>query len=171
MKMFAVSQMGVIAAFSFLIGAAGLAAIKKTAPEPLLRNNFSGLQHIGIPVSDVDRSLAFYARIGFDNVMRKDFDDGTGTVRVAMMRRAGVVIELYQLPPVKRKEIRSRRDGHIDHIAFDVADIESAFDELKRAGLTPLQEAPVQLDFWERGCAYFSVRGPDGEILEFNQIL
>lgn len=171
MKMFAVSQLGGIAALSFLIGTVGLAAIKKTAQEPLLRNNFSGLQHIGIPVSDVDRSMAFYDRLGFDNVMRKDFDDGTGTVRVAMMKRSDVVIELYQLPPDKLTMIRGRADGRIDHIAFDVEDIENAFEELKRAGLTPLQEAPVKLDFWERGCRYFSIRGPDGEILEFNQIL
>lgn len=139
--------------------------------QPLLKINFLGLQHIGLPVSDIERSREFYQNLGFENVMEKVFDNGTGTIRVAMMKRERVVIELYQLPPDQLAEIRSRKDGHIDHIAFDVADIDSAFDELKRAGLKPLQNAPVKLDFWERGCKYFSIRGPDGEILEFNQIL
>jgi fructan beta-fructosidase len=138
----------------------------------LLADNFAGLQHIGLPVSDLDRSVGFYGRLGFRKVMAKEFDDGSGLIKVAMMEREGVVMELYQLPPDQlSKDIRTRKDGHLDHIAFNVKDIDKAFEEVKRAGLVPLQDRPVKLDFWERGCRYFSIRGPDGEKLEFNQIL
>ena len=48
---------------------------------------------------------------------------------------------------------------------------DEAFTEITEAGLDIIEEAPVFLDFWEKGCRYFAVRGPDGEKLEFNQIL
>ena len=138
----------------------------------LLADNFSGLQHIGLPVCDLGRSVGFYEKLGFKKIMGKEFDDGSGLIKVAMMERKGVVMELYQLPPAQvSQDIRTRRDGHLDHIAFNVKDIDKAFDEVKRAGLVPLQDQPIKLDFWERGCRYFSIRGPDGEKLEFNQIL
>ncbi len=137
----------------------------------LLDGNFAGLQHVGVPVTDLERSRAFYARLGFEEVMGKEFPHGGGTCKVAMMRREGVVMELYQLPDDEQAEIRTRGDGAIDHVAFSVADIDKTFADLRAAGLAPLEEAPVPLEFWRRGCKYFAIRGPDGEKLEFNQIL
>jgi sucrose-6-phosphate hydrolase SacC (GH32 family)/catechol 2,3-dioxygenase-like lactoylglutathione lyase family enzyme len=136
-----------------------------------LEGNFTGLQHIGLPVSGIERSVGFYQKLGFQKIMGREFDDGGGLVKVAMMEREGVVIELYQLPPDQLSaDIRTRKDGHLDHIAFNVKDIDKAFEEVKSAGLVPLQNEPVKLDFWKKGCRYFSIRGPDGEKLEFNQI-
>ncbi len=137
----------------------------------LLDGNFGGLQHLGVPVTDLDRSRAFYQRLGFAEAMGKVFPMGDGECKVVMMQREGVIVELYQLPAGDLAEIRGREDGHIDHVAFGVADIDKAFAELTAAGLTPIEDAPVKLDFWERGCKYFAIRGPDGEKLEFNQIL
>jgi fructan beta-fructosidase len=137
-----------------------------------LQGQLTGLQHIGLPVSDLERSVGFYRRLGFRKVMGRRFDDGSGLIQVTMMEREGVVMELYQLPPDQlAADIRARKDGHLDHLAFNVKDIDKAFQEAKDAGFTPLQKEPVKLDFWEKGCRYFSIRGPDGEKLEFNQIL
>jgi len=33
----------------------------------------SKIQHVGIPVSDLERSEAFYKRLGFENVMASKF--------------------------------------------------------------------------------------------------
>jgi lactoylglutathione lyase len=90
---------------------------------------------------------------------------------VAFMEQKDIVIELYQVTSQSRKELITRKDGHVDHIAFDVADVEKAFAELKAANFEMLEDKPVRLNFWERGCKYFTVRGPNGEKLEFNQIL
>jgi sucrose-6-phosphate hydrolase SacC (GH32 family)/catechol 2,3-dioxygenase-like lactoylglutathione lyase family enzyme len=137
-----------------------------------LRGNLTGLQHLGLPVSDLDRSIAFYRRLGFKKIMARAFSEGSGRIRVAMMEREGVVVELYQLPPDRvEADIRARKDGHWDHVAFNVKDIDKALEEVRGAGLIPLQSAPVKLDFWDKGCRYFSIRGPDGETIEFNQIL
>jgi lactoylglutathione lyase len=51
-------------------------------------------------------------------------------------------------------------------------DIEQAYQEIRTAGLEILEEpAPVFLPFWEKGVKFFTIRGPDGEKVEFNQIL
>lgn len=131
----------------------------------------NGLQHTGIPVSNITTSEAFYTRLGFTNVMQAGFthDDKPGTC--IMMQRDNMIIELYQMPEPALAEIRSRRDGHIDHIAFDVSDIDAVYTLVKNAGFNIIEPAPVFLQFWQKGCKYFNITGPDGERLEFNQVL
>lgn len=90
---------------------------------------------------------------------------------VVMMKMNDMIIELYQMPEAELKEIRQRRNGHIDHVAFDVDDIDKTFEELKHNGFNTLEDKPVLLSFWKNGCKYFNITGPDGERLEFNQIL
>jgi catechol 2,3-dioxygenase-like lactoylglutathione lyase family enzyme len=137
----------------------------------IMGKNFKGIQHIGVPVTDLKRSKEFYVRLGFKDVMSSTFAINGGKGVVAMMKRGGAVLELYQMPAKELEEIRTRKDGHIDHITFGVVDIEKVFDELKRAGFQIIEDKPVFLNFWEKGCKYFVVLGPDGERLEFNQIL
>jgi len=138
----------------------------------LLQNNLQGLQHLGLPVTDMERSMGFYMNFGFVEAMRADLHRENGTIHVAMMQKDGLTIELYQLPGAQREEIAARKDGHFDHIALNVLDIEQAYAEVAAAGFEILEkDAPVFLPFWEHGVRYFTVRGPDGEKLEFNQIL
>jgi lactoylglutathione lyase len=138
----------------------------------ILQGNLHGLQHLGLPVTDLERSQAFYTRLGFVEVMRTDLPKPTGAIRVAMMRHENLTIELYELGPEERQAIATRPDGHIDHIALDVSDIDQAYQEIRQAEFEILEpDAPVFLPFWERGVKYFTIRGPDGEKVEFNQIL
>lgn len=130
------------------------------------------LQHIGIPVTDIKISEAFYERLGFKNVMPSTFEfNGEKGGIVAMMKLKSMIVELYQMPKSELLKVKNRQDGHIDHVAFDVDDIENTFQLLKKEGFNVLEEAPVYLAFWEKGCKYFNILGPDGERLEFNQIL
>lgn len=129
------------------------------------------LQHVGIPVTDISRSKSFYRRLGFTNVMQASFSIKEEPGTCIMMQNNSMVIELYQLPASFLDEITHRGNGHIDHIAFDVDNIDIAFAALQKAGFTVLEEAPVFLQFWKNGCKYFNITGPDGERLEFNQVL
>ena len=131
----------------------------------------NGLQHIGIPVTDLKKSESFYAGLGFTNVMNASFEINGNTGYVIMMQRDTITMELYQMPEPELNEIRSRDNGHIDHVAFDVDDIESIFATLKANGYQIMESAPVFLNFWQKGCKYFNILGPDGERLEFNQII
>jgi catechol 2,3-dioxygenase-like lactoylglutathione lyase family enzyme len=129
------------------------------------------LQHVGIPVKNIAVSETFYNRLGFENVMQSAFISEGETGTCIMMKNKSVIIELYQMPDNQLAEVKNRKNGHIDHIAFDVDDIDNAFAELKNASFHIVEEKPVFLSFWENGCKYFNIIGPDGERLEFNQIL
>jgi len=131
----------------------------------------SHIQHIGIPVTNLTASESFYEKLGFTNVMSARFDYAGDKGKVAMMQRGNMIMELYQMPESALHEIRSRKNGHIDHIAFDVPDIDVAFETLSNAGFEVIETAPVHLAFWKNGCRYFNITGPDGERLEFNQVL
>lgn len=129
------------------------------------------LQHIGIPVTDIRVSEAFYSRLGFTNVMESSFDHEGDKGICLMMQREQIIIEIYQMPSKVLETIKQRKDGHIDHIAFDVSDIEETYRLLKSNGFNVIEESPVFLKFWKNGCRYFNILGPNGERLEFNQIL
>ena len=130
------------------------------------------IQHVGIPVTNIELSEAFYKKLGFKNIMNSTFEieNEKGGI-VNMMEQNGIIIELYQMPKSKLSEIKNRKNGHIDHIAFDVDDIKSTFEVLKKNGCTILEQEPVFLPFWKSGCKYFNITGPDGERLEFNEKL
>lgn len=129
------------------------------------------LQHVGIPVGNLENSQKFYEKLGFQRVMHAVFLHGGEPGKVSMMKRDGIVMELYQMPEPELSRVKQRNDGHIDHIAFDVDDIDETFALLKNEGFPVLEESPVFLNFWEKGCKYFNIEGPDGERLEFCQII
>lgn len=133
--------------------------------------NLKRIQHIGISVTNLAASRAFYASLGFTDAMSSPFPHPEGTGHVCMMQQGDITLELYEFPPAALDEVRARSDGHVDHIAFDVSDIDTTFNALRSAGYNILEPAPVFLPFWTNGCRYFNVTGPDGERLEFNHIL
>lgn len=129
------------------------------------------LQHVGIPVVDIKASEDFYKKLGFTNVMQAVFKHKEEEGTCVMMKRGEIIIELYQMPEKELQAIAARPDGHVDHIAFDVPDIDQAFLTLKTAGFAIIEDAPVFLQFWKKGCRYFNILGPNNERLEFNQVL
>jgi catechol 2,3-dioxygenase-like lactoylglutathione lyase family enzyme len=66
------------------------------------------IQHIGIPAHDLEVSIPFYERLGFENVMEApfEFDGGYGTC--VMMKNQEVIVELYQMPAKQLAEIKGR---------------------------------------------------------------
>ena len=141
----------------------------------MMEDQISGLinhlQHIGIPVTNIVASAAFYNRLGFTNVMQSAFKTESEPGTCIMMKNKDTIIELYQQPRQLLKEIKERTDGHIDHFTFDVDDIDVAFKKLKDASFKIIEQEPVFLPFWAKGCKYFNILGPDRERIEFNQIL
>lgn len=129
------------------------------------------IQHIGIPVLNLEKSVSFYQKLGFSSVMSATFPHENETGNVQMMQSGSIIIELYQFPATVLSSIANRQDGHIDHIAFEVNDIDEAFISLKTEGFQTVEDAPIFLPFWEKGCKFFHIIGPNGERLEFNQRL
>ena len=124
----------------------------------------TGIQHIGLPTNDLEKTIAFYKTLGFEVASETTLP----TDRVAFLKLKNICIETYEstVAPCAKGF-----DGAIDHIAVDVDDIEATWDAVKAAGLTPMGEEIEFLPFWEKGVRFFKVLGPNHEPVEFSQIL
>jgi lactoylglutathione lyase len=138
----------------------------------LLQDNLEGIQHLAIFVTDINRSRDFYEQFGFKVKLSEAIPAEPEPVKVAFLELNGLTLELVELGGDMRKQIGSRDDGHIDHVALNVKDIDKAYTEMTAKGFKALEEnAPVFLNIWKNGTKYFTIRGPEGEKVEFSQIL
>lgn len=58
-----------------------------------LKENLTGLEHVGVPTKDLAKTIAFYESIGFAVILRTATPDG---VPVAFLQLGNVVIETYE---------------------------------------------------------------------------
>lgn len=121
----------------------------------------TGLQHIGLPTNDMAATVAFYQSLGFTLAHQAD-NNGE---KVCFLRLAGVCIETYE------NGRAVGRAGAIDHIALDVDDIEAAWEAVRAAGCQTRETEIQTLPFWSNGVRFFNIQGPNGETVEFGQIL
>lgn len=121
----------------------------------------SGLQHVGLPTADIGKTLAFYQRLGFHIAC----DTQNGTKRVAFLRLKDLTLEVYESDQAAGKE------GAIDHLALNVSDVDAVHAWAVEQGLAALEPEVRFLPFWDRGVRFFTVPGPNGEKIEFNQML
>ena len=134
------------------------------------KENLGGWAHLGIPTIDYQQIKAFYEQFGFKEIMYVNIPVGDEKIHIIMVEKNGFILEFYQLFGNDLEEIRTRKDGYIDHITFGVLDIDQAYQELKAAGLKILVDKPIFLrGVWGKGVKYFFIRGPEGEKIEFNQ--
>ena len=114
-------------------------------------DNFTGLQHIGIPTNDMDKTVEFYKKIGFE-VAHETKD---GDVRVVFLKLRDLILETYE-----NKEA-ALCDGAVDHIAFDVVDIEEAYKFITGLQIKILTEITF-LPFWEKGAGVLKLNATRG---------
>jgi lactoylglutathione lyase len=120
---------------------------------PLLQR----IEHIGIQVQDLDRSIAFYRDVlGLTLHGRRTF----GSAELAFLAAEGdsALLEL-----VARPENEPRGDGAVHHLAFTVAALEAVTARLREHGVALESDAPIAI--WD-GMRVQFFRGPDGELLE-----
>ena len=127
-----------------------------------LRENLSGLEHVGVPTADIEKTIAFYESIGFEVALRTAIPDGGS---VAFLRLGDVMVETYE------SDEAAGRPGAIDHLALKARDIEAAFEAVKALGYELVNEQIEFLPFWDRGVRYFTFYGPNREKIEFSQML
>lgn len=121
-----------------------------------------GLQHIGIPVDDIDISGTFYESLGFKEVYRVYYEPDRQWIR--FMELNDLVLELYQESSVKR-------DGAINHLALNCLDIDKEYEKIVKLGYKVLSNGVESMDIWDKGVRFFIISGPDRERIEFCQRL
>jgi lactoylglutathione lyase len=125
----------------------------------------TGIAHIGIRVHDLERSLAFYAVLGFEKTLGP-----IGPEPVAILQHpAGIEVNLVLNAPKAAEpnalmDVPEKHPG-ITHLALLCPDILAAKAALAAAGF-PVREGPVRFGPGAQG---IFVRDPDGTVIELHQ--
>lgn len=137
------------------------------------------LGHVGLSVSNMQRSIEFYRDIlGMEVVLELNIEDDRqarvigmpGTkCRIAHLKLGDGVLELFEYyDPIGENKARGmrQRDHGIVHIGFEVNDFHERVKFLKEKGVKFLGE-PVEFraNVW---VLYFC--GPDGEVCELHDV-
>ena len=124
-----------------------------------LKKYSDGVQHLGIPVSDIDRTIEFYTSLGFEPVLLTE--NKAADERVAFLKLGNLIVEAYG------NRETEKRAGAIDHVALDVKNIDELYEEIRKEGHRIVEEKVMSLPFWENGVKFFTILGPDNEKIEF----
>lgn len=120
-----------------------------------------GLQHIGLPTAEVQKTIDFYQGLGFTIATRHDINGRD----FAFMKLGNLLIEV--IPNDKP----TMRTGAVDHICLNVTKIEELYKKIKEAGYKMIDQNIVDIAFWEKGARYFFIEGPNKERIEFCEIV
>ncbi|MFR9159383.1 MAG: PfkB family carbohydrate kinase [Ruthenibacterium lactatiformans] len=120
-----------------------------------IAETINGLQHIGLPTNDLEKTVAFYEGLGFSVALRT-VNEAAGE-QVAFLQLKELMIEAYQTGRA------AGRAGAVDHIALDVADVDTLFVLLRDGGYELLDDAVRFLPFGRGACAFSPSSAPMGK--------
>ena len=135
------------------------------------------IAHVGVPVSNTEKSLAFYqnalgleflsTRVISGDHISSGVEVPNAKIKVTLLKSNNLMVELLEyLNPKGQKFNRSNNDAGSMHIAFNVKDIDATYNNLKKLGFKCNQK-PYPSSVPE-GWAWFYARDPDGITVEFN---
>jgi lactoylglutathione lyase len=116
------------------------------------------LIHTCYRIGDIDRSVAFYEALGFEERRRMDLPDGAINIFMGIPGD-GDRLELTWNPGVESYDLGT---GY-NHIALTVPSLQSTLDELENAGIGP-EKPPYRVG--GSGSYICFVRDPDGYRIE-----
>lgn len=154
------------------------AALMLAGPRQLV----SGVDSIGLTVSDLDRSVEFYSRVlNFERVSESEvhgeqYERLTGVfglrMRTARMRLGAESIELTEFLAPRGKPMPAdarSNDRWFQHVAIIVSDMDRAYQWLRDRKVQHASSGPQVLPSWNQnagGIRAFYFRDPDGHPLE-----
>ncbi|MBW4084056.1 VOC family protein [Paenibacillus sp. S150] len=118
------------------------------------------MEHIGIKVDNLERSLQFYQEViglNLQDILGEPGDE----VRLAFLSfpgQASVEVEL-----IERVFKELPQEGRVSHVAFTADDIEAEHRRIAGLGIPAL----TGISLLANGSRFFFFEGPDGEKLEF----
>lgn len=123
------------------------------------KSMIQGQAHLGLPTRDVEKTIQFYSRLGFEIDWQGRPDQSV------FLKNGDCVIETYAA------EHTADADGSWDHVALSAPDIEAAYEYVRSLGFEALEGKICELPFYEHGVRYFTIMGPNHEKVEFSQKL
>ncbi|GEM_PF-340979 len=132
-----------------------------------------GLSQVGMAVKDLRKSLWFYNEIlRFPIISVKELSSGVidevyglkkdQKVKFALLRTGwGTIIELFEMPHLKKEAKADSDRPAMTHIALDVGNIKGAKRRLAKAGIDPVS-GPMVVE----GTEVMFLKDPDGHLVE-----
>lgn len=114
------------------------------------------IDNVGVAVTDLERSLAFYERVGFA------VEDREPQTPSAMLRAGDARLWVFQTPAGSTGRRSLDLVGNppgFDHVSLAVADVDAACERITASGLE-LESPPADRPDW--GYRAASLRDPDG---------
>ena len=153
------------------------ASIKDTS------TSIMGINHIGLSVKNLDKTLAFYKEAtDFELVRRekvstnKDADalyghDGVA-YEIAVLKAPNMLFELIEF---KHNEHASRQrtpvtESGMTHTCFQSPSTNSGWDKFIKAGASPLSRGAQPIDLGGYGITYGYAYDPEGNMMELEQL-
>ncbi|MBI2888993.1 MAG: VOC family protein [Candidatus Liptonbacteria bacterium] len=97
-----------------------------------MSRSIKGIDHIAISVEDLERSAQFYKEIfGFEEAQRFARADLRG--KAVFLKLGNARLEIWEFEDKKepKDDLKNLKIKGIRHIAFSVADVRNAYEELK----------------------------------------
>ena len=132
-------------------------------------SSWQGLAHAGLFVQDLERTRQFYVdKLGFEKVWECEVDEPDGSMTQVMFLQNGSLV----LEVIRPEQVPERVDGHFDHVALRVRNIEQLQKQLEDQGIVFESPAPIyKAQVFPHGSKWLMFRGPDGERLELTEVL
>ncbi len=137
------------------------------------------ITHVGIGVSDLQRSLRFYRDLlGFTWEHELDVEgEPTDTLlrlrgtklHAEYLTRDGVRIELlhFASPPAPPRPERPMNQHGLTHLSFRVTDMDAVLEAIRAAGERVLEETVIRFPEWQSAACM--ILDPDGQVIELVQ--
>ena len=132
----------------------------------------TGIHHVGLSVTDLDRSLAFYeAATSLEATVDPPVDPSASQGRTATLRGPNCGLELIEYPGAQEPAAEMPVQGPgITHVCYQSATADNLYGDLLEAGATPVSRGTEPVDLGGYGVYYAYARDPDGIIFEVEHL-
>ena len=125
--------------------------------------------HVSLSVTSLDRSIAFYHVLGFNEVFRWASDDGA--LKICHLKQGDVIVELFcyadsKAPPDSMAHLETDlKVVGTRHFGLKVQSIVEARQLLLEKNMADT----IEIQKGKTGIAYFFIKDPDGMFVEVVQ--
>jgi glyoxylase I family protein len=126
--------------------------------------------HVALSVRDLEKSQAFYERLGFRQVHRWDADDKSLTI--VHLKLKSIVLELFAYAsnvaadPLLLEVANNLTQIGVKHFGIEVSNVHICLEEMLIAGY---EASKPEVTKGRTGVDYFFIKDPDGMWVEIVQ--
>ena len=134
------------------------------------RKGLLGWSHLALKVENMERTEEFYGKLGFSKTGEGYLPTVEGDIRIHYLNKSDFTLEILEMVGTGLRRLRENGEGPIDHVAFQVQNIQETMDLSRKEGLILKNHIVQELPLMKNGIQFFFVTGPDGEKVEFVEI-